>query len=647
MINKNKSISDRNSFGLNNLDLDLLLQHIPTAIAIFDTKMRYIACSDRYRIENNIENQDIEGKSHYDIFPDIPKKWREVHQRCLAGSSESAIRDVVERKGIKEWITWSVIPWYHADNEIGGIILFTESSTELVTKENELQESKEIFQFAVEAANLGIWDWNIETNEVFFSTQWKKMLGYTNDEISNNYNEWERLVHPDDRNKILSVLNGYLKGESNKYQSEHRLLCKDGSYKWILTSGKVISRNSKGDPIRVMGIHSDINQEAMEKLKKEQSNKMEVIGMLAGGVAHDFNNHLMVIQGYSDLIADQMVHNTSILDNIFKIRETVDKVKKLVTELLTVSSNQIINQQVLSINDVILRSTKTIDDLLTDHIKMKLQLEGKGFIKIDMGQFEQILVNLTLNSLEAMSAEGEILIKTKNITITSDNQQHYQFMNIGDYIELTFSDTGVGMSQEVLDKIFVPFYSTKEGQNRGLGLSTVFGIVNQNKWELVVESTIEKGSTFTFFIPITDERITKTTIMRNPIYSNVGKTTILLVEDNTDVREIISLSLRRKGYEVLEATNGEQALKLFEKNRSSIHVTLTDVMMPVMDGEELALKLLELNFNNIIFMSGFDKQIFSKQRLRDENLIFLSKPLSIKDLHNTIQELISLKSLSN
>jgi len=647
VINKNKSISDRNSFGLNNLDLDLLLQHIPTAIAIFDTKMRYIACSDRYRIENNIENQDIEGKSHYDIFPDIPKKWREVHQRCLAGSSESAIRDVVERKGIKEWITWSVIPWYHADNEIGGIILFTESSTELVTKENELQESKEIFQFAVEAANLGIWDWNIETNEVFFSTQWKKMLGYTNDEISNNYNEWERLVHPDDRNKILSVLNGYLKGESNKYQSEHRLLCKDGSYKWILTSGKVISRNSKGDPIRVMGIHSDINQEAMEKLKKEQSNKMEVIGMLAGGVAHDFNNHLMVIQGYSDLIADQMVHNTSILDNIFKIRETVDKVKKLVTELLTVSSNQIINQQVLSINDVILRSTKTIDDLLTDHIKMKLQLEGKGFIKIDMGQFEQILVNLTLNSLEAMSAEGEILIKTKNITITSDNQQHYQFMNIGDYIELTFSDTGVGMSQEVLDKIFVPFYSTKEGQNRGLGLSTVFGIVNQNKWELVVESTIEKGSTFTFFIPITDERITKTTIMRNPIYSNVGKTTILLVEDNTDVREIISLSLRRKGYEVLEATNGEQALKLFEKNRSSIHVTLTDVMMPVMDGEELALKLLELNFNNIIFMSGFDKQIFSKQRLRDENLIFLSKPLSIKDLHNTIQELISLKSLSN
>lgn len=241
--------------------LHLFIEYSPAAIAMFDRKMRYVAVSRRWLTDYGLGKKQIIGRSHYEVFPEIPERWKEIHRRCLAGAIEKAEEDpFVRTDGTIDWVRWEIHPWQTTTGEIGGIIIFSEVITEFKNAKDALRVSEERWKFALEGAGDGVWDWNAQTNEVFFSRRWKEMLGHEEHEIGNTLDEWDKRVHPDDKKMVYGEIEKHFRGETDVYVSEHRVLCKDGTYKWVLDRGKVIARTDEGKPLRVIGTHTDITE---------------------------------------------------------------------------------------------------------------------------------------------------------------------------------------------------------------------------------------------------------------------------------------------------------------------------------------------------------------------------------------------------
>lgn len=244
----------------------LFVMHAPVAIAVFDDQMRYLAVSDRWQTAFCCGVQHVIGRVHYDIFPQIPEDWKAAHQRALAGSVERRDEDrFVHRDNTVQWLRWEVQPWQHPNGEIGGIIIFSEDITARKEAEAALRQSEERWQLALRGSNAGIWDWNPQTNNVFFSTRWKTMLGFTDDEIGPSLTEWSDRVHPDDRARVMRELSAHVAGTTDFYESEHRVRSKDGKYKWILARGQALW-DTDGKVIRMVGAHSDITRRKQMEL---------------------------------------------------------------------------------------------------------------------------------------------------------------------------------------------------------------------------------------------------------------------------------------------------------------------------------------------------------------------------------------------
>ncbi len=263
-----KEIDDK-LLQMHNL-MQYIIEHANGAVAVHDKDMNYVYVSKQYLEQYDIQDRHILGKHHYEIFPDLPQKWRDVHQKVLKGEVWSSESDPFTKPdGTTEWTRWECRPWFESDGRIGGLIVYTEVITNQVKSLQALKESEERWKFALEGAGDGIWDWDLETNEIYFSDQWKTMLGYAPHEIENTYDEWQKRLHPDDQKKTLQEVNRCLAGETSVYLNEHRLLCKDKTYRWILDRGKVIRRDEKGKPLRFIGSHTDITERKLFETKLE------------------------------------------------------------------------------------------------------------------------------------------------------------------------------------------------------------------------------------------------------------------------------------------------------------------------------------------------------------------------------------------
>jgi PAS domain S-box-containing protein len=241
--------------------LRLFVEHSPVALAMFDREMRYLQASRQWMHDFGLGDRDLAGLSHYEVFPEIPEIWKTAHRRGLAGGIVREDDDRFERvDGSVQWLRWEVRPWYDGVNTVGGIIIFTEDITKRKRLEEALRESEHRWKFAIEGAGDGLWDWNLADDTVFFSRTWKEMLGLTEDEVGDGLEEWEKRIHPDDKAATLAVVQAYLDGQSPGYVSEHRVCCKDGSYKWVLDRGMVVSRDGNGRPLRLIGTHRDVTK---------------------------------------------------------------------------------------------------------------------------------------------------------------------------------------------------------------------------------------------------------------------------------------------------------------------------------------------------------------------------------------------------
>lgn len=371
-----------------------------------------------------------------------------------------------------------------------------------------------------------------------------------------------------------------------------------------------------------------------------QSSKIEAIGRLAGGIAHDFNNFLAVIMLHVDMLQLQLPPDSPLLFRVNEIKTVTNSAAGMVRQLLAFSRKQTLQPHPVVLNQIVKEFSKILRSLVGEHIEMHVNLDPDlGVAFVDQNQVTQVLMNLAVNARDALPNGGTIKIETCNILLKDDDERRHKAQPLGDYVQLQFTDNGTGMDEQTKSKIFEPFFTTKEaGKGTGLGLATVYGIVKQSDGFIWVDSEIGRGTSFRINFPRVDQSpavVKPETVIPIPR----GNETILLVEDEEQVRRAAVEVLNVLGYQVFEAGNGNQAIQLAEIYTQPIHLLLTDVVMPKMNGKELAEKVKALHPETaILFMSGYTDDIIAHHGILEENISFIGKPFSPATLAIKVRE---------
>ncbi len=394
-------------------------------------------------------------------------------------------------------------------------------------------------------------------------------------------------------------------------------------------------------------------KESLEKarLRKErkgleeqvrQAQKMESLGLLAGGIAHDFNNMLAGISGYAQLCLSQVNQGDVLYENLNHIREIAKRATRMTRQLLAFSRQQTLDLRDINLNTVISHLLDFIGKILVERIDLEFVADpALKAVYADPTQIEQVVMNLCINACDAMPSGGKLLIKTRNVLLDETRAEGYQNVRPGSYVLLTVADTGVGMDEQVRERVFEPFFTTKEtGKGTGLGLSVVHGVIVQHHGFITVDSEIGKGTTFNIYLPAVDRVAVHSEIEEGQIVQG-GTETILVVEDDPDVRVLMEDVLREYGYSLITAHNGEEGLKLFEQHAASIALVIADLMMPRMKGKELYEHIRSLSpTTRFLFISGYRADQLGQGFVLDKSVEFLEKPFDLDKLAATIRKVI-------
>jgi signal transduction histidine kinase len=449
------------------------------------------------------------------------------------------------------------------------------------------------------------------------------------------------LIHPDDVMQERDLLKRPKAGEKDHYQIERRYIRKDGKIVW----GRVSVSLSEGlREINTIHMIEDITGWKQLEMQFLQSQKMETVGRLAGGIAHDLNNLFTVLSGYSQLSLLEISEDHPLRSNLEEIKRTVDRAAELTRRLLTISRRQTMDMKVLNLNWLLKGLEKMLGRIIGEDIELVFRLAADlGEVKADPGQIEQAILNLVVNARDAMSQGGKLIIETRNVELDETYMRSHFDVIPGRYVLLSVTDTGCGMSPEIKEKIFDPFFTTKsDGKGTGLGLSTVYGIVKQSGGYIWVYSELNQGTTFKIYLPRVCEEADE--IPRQEVTEDFpqGKETILLVEDEDSLRDLTARILRDKGYTVLEASNGGEALRLArEFARHTIHLLVTDLVMPQMGGKELVEQFKFLHPDSrVLFISGYTDEVMICQASLSPETPFLQKPFSPMEFARKVREVL-------
>jgi PAS domain S-box-containing protein len=589
----------------------------------FTPIIKAILPEDRNKVIHSIEESaknlsrwSCEYRVH---LPDQPIKW-------MLGTS-------MPEKIIDGSIVWS---GYNVD------------ITDRIDREKELRESEERLLLVMEGSQLGFWDWNIETGEVQRNERWAKMLGYTLEEIKFSVKQWTDLHHPDDCESAWKSIQDHLDGKTPVHRAEYRMRSKSGEYKWILDQAMIVKRDEKGNPLRMSGTHTDITEfkqqeEVRERLQAQlnQAQKIESIGRLAGGVAHDFNNKLSVILGYTEMILEQLGPGKQNYTELLEIQNAALHSTDITRKLLAFARKQDISPHVLNLNETIKNMKQMLQRLIGENIRLSwLPGENLGNVKIDPSQIDQIISNLCINARDAIHYTGKITIETDNVVFDEVNSANSSDCLPGDYVMISVTDNGSGMDPQTIPLIFEPFFTTKKvGEGTGLGLATVYGIVKQNNGFIDVNSEPGRGTIFKIYFPRHKTEINSLSLEIKGRVIEGGKETILLVEDEPAILKMTKLMLEKLGYSVIPAVTPSEAILLAKESSQNIHLLITDVVMPEMNGRDLGKKLRVL-FPALkqLFMSGYTADIIAQHGVLNENINFIQKPFSITMLGEKVRK---------
>jgi PAS domain S-box-containing protein len=428
---------------------------------------------------------------------------------------------------------------------------------------------------------------------------------------------------------------------------EYKVRRPDATEFWILESARQVRANS-GEILFIEGALHDISRRKLLEEQLRQALKMEAIGRLAGGVAHDFNNALAVMMGYSELAQMNLHPEDPLHKSLGEIIKAGHRASSLTRQLLAFSRKQPFQPVVLDLNAIVSEMDKMLRRLIGEDINLKITRDARlKNVKADKGQIEQILMNLAVNARDAMPEGGTLVIETANVEIGEDEVRQHSFLKAGNYVMLSVMDTGCGMSHEVKAHIFEPFFTTKGPEKgTGLGLSTVYGIVKQSDGFLLVESEVGKGTTFKNYFPQIEIACATPAVVASTPVAQGGIETVLLVEDEESLRKLAQGCLQTCGYTVLEATDGQDALEVANRYRGKIHLLLTDVIMPGISGRDLADQLAQVRPDvKVLYMSGYTHDLVTQRGILASGSELLQKPFAISALLRKVRDMLDEKAM--
>jgi len=531
------------------------------------------------------------------------------------------------------------------------------TNEEKARAEAALQKSQEQYRLIAENTSDLICMLDGRGNYTYVSPSYREVLGYPPESLLGE--SCFSLIHPDDR-QMAQEKTLQSAADKKPYTLELRVRHRDGDWKIFETMGNRIY-DADGTPQHSVLVSRDITQrkhaeetlrQSEEKLRQSEeqlrmSQKLEAVGQLAGGVAHDFNNLLTVITGYSDLILVQLAESDSNRPKIEEIKRAALRATSLTRQLLAFSRKQVLQPKLFNLNDLVADMSKMLQRLIGENIEMTTSYGPEVPINADPGQMEQVLMNLVVNGRDAMPNGGRLTIETSRVELDQDYASTHLNVPPGAYVMLAVSDTGTGMDAETRKHIFEPFFTTKEqGKGTGLGLSTVYGIVKQSGGSIWLYSEPGQGTTFKIYLPVAGSKEIESTTAAAPAAIPRGQETILVVEDEPQIRQLACECLTHCGYNVLSSTDGVEALQLVKRTQQPIDLIVTDVVMPKISGRELAERVSKIHpLIKVLFMSGYTNDAIVNHGVLDGATWFIQKPFAFEGLARKVREVLDSDDL--
>jgi two-component system, cell cycle sensor histidine kinase and response regulator CckA len=634
-------------------ELATILDGIGDAVVATDTRGRILRMNSVAERLSGWVAAEAEGSHFSDVFRIIDEVKREVvHdpvERVLAEGSVVGLAShgiLVTREGKLRVIADSGAPIRDAQGNARGVVMVFRDETTKRASDRALRESEERFRATFEQLAVGVA--HVATNGRWLEVNRRlaDIVGYTREELLER--TFQDITYPPDLEADLESMRQMLSGELSSYSLEKRYVRKDDSLVWIELTVSLV-RDALGEPKYFISVVQDIDsRKKAERLIDEiadqlrQAQKMEAVGRLAGGVAHDFNNTLSIILGHGELVMQRLAPGDPTREDVKEVTTAAERAASLTRQLLAFSRQQVLEPKVIDLNAVLREMYKMLARLIGEDVEIRTLTEpGLGSVLVDRTQFEQVLLNLVVNARDAMPLGGTLTLETANVEFDAAYVVEHPEASLGAHVMLAVTDTGIGMDPETSSRIFEPFFTTKDrDKGTGLGLAMVFGTVAQSGGHISVQSEPGRGTVFRLYFPRTNAKPQVEHVRTVAPVNLHGTETVLLVEDDEQVRRVVSQMLRRYGYHVHEARSADDALRVIETVQG-IHLLLTDVVMPRTSGPELARRIgSRCPGLKVVYMSGYPDDAVVRHGTFDAGAAFLQKPMTPVSLARKVREVL-------
>lgn len=598
---------------------------------------RFLAVNPAFERLTGLKAQNLVGKTVLEVMPGVERHWIQTYGKVALTGQPAFFENYTAELGKH----FQVTAFRPAPNQFACMFV---DITERKHREEALRESQQRLDLATSAAKLGIWDWDVRSNQLTWDDQMFRLYGVAEKPASCGIEFWKRTLDAEDRSRAWEALQAALGGEQ-QFDLEFRIRHPHGAVRHIHGKGFVL-RDGDENPARMLGINYDITERKHLEDQLRQAQKMEAVGRLAGGVAHDFNNILAAMMLHLGLLIENPKLDPEIEAAVGELLKGAERASGLTRQLLMFSRRSVLEKKALDLNDLVTNLLKMLKRLIGEDIDLQFSPNvDLPLVEADPGMMEQMLLNLCVNARDAMPKGGKLSIGLQYIEVNQSTSESHPNARPGSFVCITVTDTGCGMDDATLERIFEPFFTTKaQGKGTGLGLATVHGIVGQHKGWVEVKSKVGQGTTFLVFLPASARKEVDLGVPSQSVAVQ-GDGTILLVEDETSLRMVTARALRRLGYEVIEAADGKEALRLWDEHRGKVDLLLSDMVMPeALTGLDVAERLRESKSNlKIIIASGYSAEKLNQSVAAEKRICHLQKPYSFQALSQAVSDCLNLK----